>query len=73
MAWELLTEVYKLPKERLYITYFGGDPKTGLSPDLEAKELWLQIGVPEAHVLPFGSKENFWGGLWHLIFAQTAF
>ncbi|KAJ3342184.1 Alanine--tRNA ligase [Gonapodya sp. JEL0774] len=59
-AWELLTEVYKLPRERLYITYFGGDPKVGLGPDLEAKQLWLDIGVAESHVLPFGSKENFW-------------
>ncbi|KAI9008586.1 tRNA synthetases class II (A)-domain-containing protein [Hyaloraphidium curvatum] len=60
MAWELLTEVYKLPKERLYITYFGGDPKTGIGPDEEAKQLWLEIGVPAEHILPFGSKENFW-------------
>lgn len=61
MAWELLTEVYKLPKERLYVTYFGGDAKTGLGPDLEAKQLWLDIGMPPEHVLPFGPKENFWG------------
>ncbi|KXS15150.1 hypothetical protein M427DRAFT_123846 [Gonapodya prolifera JEL478] len=59
-AWDLLTNVYKLPKDRLYITYFGGDSKTGLGPDLEAKQLWLDIGVPAAHVIPFGSKENFW-------------
>ena len=61
MAWELLTEVYKLPKNRLYITYFGGDEKLGLGPDLEAKQLWLDLGLDPVHVIPFGSKENFWG------------
>ncbi|KAJ3108169.1 Alanine--tRNA ligase [Phlyctochytrium planicorne] len=60
MAWELLTEVYKLPKDRLYITYFGGDEKLGLGPDLEAKQLWLDLGLDPVHVIPFGSKENFW-------------
>ncbi len=61
MAWELLTDVYKLPKERLYVTYFGGDEKLGLPADLEAKQLWLDIGMPPNQVLPFGPKENFWG------------
>lgn len=60
MAWELLTDVYKLPKDRLYVTYFGGDERNGLKPDLEAKQLWLSMGLPEARVLPFGAKENFW-------------
>lgn len=61
MAWTLLTEVYGLPKDRLYVTYFGGDEKQGLSPDLEAKELWLQVGVPENRILPGSAKDNFWG------------
>jgi hypothetical protein len=61
MAWELLTDVYKLPKERLYVTYFGGDAKLGLPADDEAKQLWLDIGMPVNQVLPFGPKENFWG------------
>ncbi|KAI9136611.1 tRNA synthetases class II (A)-domain-containing protein [Paraphysoderma sedebokerense] len=60
MAWELLTKVYKLDPSRLYVTYFGGDEKQGLKPDEEAKNLWLQAGVPESRVLPFGCKENFW-------------
>ncbi|EGC38151.1 alanyl-tRNA synthetase [Dictyostelium purpureum] len=58
-AWELLTEVYGLDKERLYVTYFRGDPEKGLEPDNEAKNLWLQY-LPEERVLPFGMKENFW-------------
>ena len=43
-AWELLTERYKMPKDRLYVTYFGGNKEMGLPPDDEAKELWLGIG-----------------------------
>jgi alanyl-tRNA synthetase len=60
MAWKLLTEVYKLPPNRLYITYFGGDEALGLGPDLEAKQIWLDLGLDPIHVIPFGSKENFW-------------
>jgi alanyl-tRNA synthetase len=65
MAWSLLTEVYKLPKDRLYITYFGGDAKSGLSADVEARDLWISIGVDPSRVLPFSSKENFWGIFLH--------
>ncbi|KAJ3193439.1 Alanine--tRNA ligase [Irineochytrium annulatum] len=60
MAWDLLTEVYKIPKDRLYITYFGGDEALGLGPDLDAMQLWRDLGVNEKHIIPFGSKDNFW-------------
>lgn len=60
MAWELLTEVYKLPKDRLYVTYFEGDEKMGLPPDLEAKNLWIDVGVEEKRLIPGNSKDNFW-------------
>ncbi|KAL0947111.1 hypothetical protein HGRIS_013246 [Hohenbuehelia grisea] len=59
-SWELLTEVYKLPKDRLYVTYFEGDLKNGLEPDLEAKNYWLEQGVAEDHILPGNAKDNFW-------------
>lgn len=39
-AWELLTQVYALPQERLYATYFGGDEKQGLPADEEARQIW---------------------------------
>lgn len=61
MAWDLLTRVYKLNPDRIYVTYFGGDGKSGLEPDLEAKALWIEMGMDANRVLPFGSKENFWG------------
>ncbi|XP_064638396.1 alanine--tRNA ligase, cytoplasmic-like isoform X2 [Lineus longissimus] len=60
MAWKLLTEVYNLPNERLYITYFGGDKKLGLQPDMECKEAWLKLGIPASRVIPSGMKDNFW-------------
>lgn len=61
MGWELLTTTYKLPVDRLYVTYYGGDPEKGLAPDHETRDIWLQLGVADSHILPFGNKENFWG------------
>ncbi|WP_194973202.1 alanine--tRNA ligase [Aquiflexum lacus] len=58
-AWELLTEVYKLPKDRLYVSVFGGDQKDGLDKDLEAFQIWSSI-VPEARILFGSKKDNFW-------------
>ncbi|GAA4333442.1 alanine--tRNA ligase [Mucilaginibacter gynuensis] len=58
-SWELLTEVYKLPKDRLYVTYFEGDAKEGLEKDTETYELWKTY-VDEAHILPGNKKDNFW-------------
>lgn len=37
-AWEFLTKVLELPKDRLYVTYFGGDEAAGLEADLECKQ-----------------------------------
>ncbi|XP_023323002.1 alanine--tRNA ligase, cytoplasmic isoform X2 [Eurytemora carolleeae] len=59
-SWELLTEVFKLDPARLYVTYFGGDEASGLQPDLEAKQLWLDLGVGESRILPGNMKDNFW-------------
>jgi alanyl-tRNA synthetase len=58
-AWELLTEVYGLPKDRLYVTVFGGDKKDNLPVDEEAKELWKQF-VSEDRILHGSKKDNFW-------------
>ena len=52
-AWELLTEVWKLPKRRLYATVYQDDQ--------EAERLWRELtDVPRAHVLRFGKQDNFW-------------
>ncbi|WP_342648568.1 alanine--tRNA ligase [Mucilaginibacter sp. CSA2-8R] len=58
-SWELLTQVYKLPADRLYVTYFEGDDKEGLAKDTEAYDFWKQY-VAEDHILPGNKKDNFW-------------
>ena len=58
-AWELLTKEYHLDKERLYVTYFGGDKKEGLDPDQEAMDIWGEH-ISEDRILPFGKNYNFW-------------
>ena len=58
-AWELLTEVYKLDKSRLYVTYFEGSEEDGISADEEAKNQWKNY-VSENHIIPGNKKDNFW-------------
>ncbi len=58
-AWELLTEVYKLDKDRLYATVFEGYADDNLEMDSEAKNLWLKY-LPEDHIILGNKKDNFW-------------
>ncbi len=58
-AWELLTDVYGLPKDRLYASVFEGDKADGLPPDEEAAKLWKQF-LPEDRILYYDKKDNFW-------------
>jgi alanyl-tRNA synthetase len=58
-AWELLTEVYKIDKDILYVTIFEGDDSEGLDRDTEAYNLWKQF-VPEDRILNGNKKDNFW-------------
>jgi len=59
-AWELLTEVWKLPKERLWATVFKDD-KGELEPDEEAAHWWREVtDINPQHILFFGRKDNFW-------------
>jgi alanyl-tRNA synthetase len=58
-AWELLTEVYGLEKDRLYVTVFGGDEAEGLPRDNEAAGLWAQH-VAADRILDGSKKDNFW-------------
>ncbi|MCA6380456.1 MAG: alanine--tRNA ligase [Cytophagales bacterium] len=58
-AWELLTGVYELPKDRLYVTVFGGDKGDNLQVDEEAKDLWRTF-VQEDRILHGNKKDNFW-------------
>lgn len=58
-AWELITEVYKVDKSRIYVSVFGGDEAEGLEADEEAADLWKKWIAPE-RVLYFNKKDNFW-------------
>jgi len=58
-SWELLTEVYQIPKDQLYVSIFEGDEKEGLPRDVEAFELWKQY-VPEDRIILGNKKDNFW-------------
>ena len=58
-AWELLTEVYKLPKERLYATIFEGSEEDGVPRDQEAYDYWLQF-LPADHIILGNKHDNFW-------------
>ena len=58
-AWELLTEVYKLDKSRLYATVFEGYAPDGLEMDSEARGYWQQF-LPDDHILLGNKHDNFW-------------
>ena len=58
-SWELLTEVYKLDKDRLYVTIFEGDAKEGLPKDEEAFNEWKKV-IAEDRILLGNKKDNFW-------------
>ena len=58
-AWEFLTEVMKLDKNRLYATVFEGSKDDGLDEDIEAKKIWMNY-LPEDRILLGNKKDNFW-------------
>ncbi|SDL36324.1 alanine--tRNA ligase [Pedobacter antarcticus] len=58
-SWELLTKVYGIPEDQLYVSIFEGDEKEGLPRDEEAYEIWKQF-VPEDRIILGNKKDNFW-------------
>ncbi len=58
-AWELLTEVYAIPKENLYVTIFEGDEKENLERDNEAYNYWKEF-ISEDRIINGNKKDNFW-------------
>ena len=58
-AWELLTDVYKIDKSKLYATVFEGSAEDGTTLDEEARQAWMKL-MPADHII-FGNKhDNFW-------------
>jgi len=58
-AWELLTEIYQLPQERLYVTVFEGDAASNISFDQVAFDTWKQF-LPAERIINGNRKDNFW-------------
>ena len=58
-AWSLLTEVYKIPKDQLYVTVFEGDEKENLAFDQESYDIWKKY-IAEDRILKGNKKDNFW-------------
>lgn len=58
-SWELLTKVFKIDPNNLYVTVFGGDIKDGLPKDIESYDIWKQY-VDESRILFGSKKDNFW-------------
>ncbi|MCY7351804.1 MAG: alanine--tRNA ligase, partial [Cytophagaceae bacterium] len=58
-SWELLTEVYGLPKDRIYVSVFEGDERDGVPFDQEAWDIWKAI-VGEDRIILGNKKDNFW-------------
>ncbi len=60
-SWKLLTEVWGLPKERLWVTVFAGDDTDGLPADEDAERIWKEkTDIDPSHVLRFDRTDNFW-------------
>ena len=59
MAWELLTKVYELPKDRLYVTVFEGDASDSLGVDQESIDLW-KGHIDPSRIIKASKKDNFW-------------
>jgi alanyl-tRNA synthetase len=58
-AWEFVTKVLDLPRERIHASVFAGEGK--LPRDDEAIALWKKVGLPESRIVALGRKDNFWG------------
>jgi len=58
-AWELLTEVYKIPKENLYVSVFEGNPEENVPFDQEAWDIWKNL-INEDRIILGNKKDNFW-------------
>ena len=60
-AWDLLTNVWGLPKDRLYVTVFAGDGDDNVPADDESANLWKKVtDIDASHISRWGKKDNFW-------------
>jgi alanyl-tRNA synthetase len=61
-AWELVTGDgwFGIPKDKLYVTIFEGDPANNVPRDDQAEAFWIEAGVPRERIREYGLKDNFW-------------
>jgi alanyl-tRNA synthetase len=61
-AWELVTSElwYGIPRDKLYVTIFEGDPANNVPRDDQAEAFWIEAGVPRERIREYGLKDNFW-------------
>ncbi len=60
LAFNLLTEHFKYPVDKLYATVYKGNTELNISPDIESIKFWKKVGLPDDHIVPLGD-DNFWG------------
>ncbi len=60
LASELLTDVFKIPKEKIWVSVFKGEKK--IPEDKESEKIWLDIGIPKEKIIKLGLEDNFWIG-----------
>lgn len=60
LAWDLLTNGFGFPPDKLYATVYLGNPALGIPADEESIEIWKRIGLASDHIVPLG-EDNFWG------------
>lgn len=58
-AWELLTKIYNIPEENIYVTIFKGDKKENILKDIESYYIWKEL-IDKNHILEGNKKNNFW-------------
>ncbi|MCW2926551.1 MAG: alanyl-tRNA synthetase, partial [Thermoleophilia bacterium] len=59
MAWDLIVNKFEIPLDRLWVTVHEGDPALGLGLDTEARDLWIEVGMPPERIVALG-EDNFW-------------
>jgi len=60
LAFELLTKIYKIDKEKIWVSVFKGE--NNIPEDKETEEIWLKIGIPKERIVKLGIEDNFWIG-----------
>lgn len=61
LAYRLLVDELKIPREKLYVTVFSGSEELNLPPDEESASYWEAVGIDKSHIVYESFEDNFWG------------